>query len=68
MRRQEVIRAAHTLIHVIHHYIETCTPVSYTHLVVVQDRKGRTRDVDEYNRRYDARENEFVMDNDTRCV
>lgn len=33
--------------------------------VVVQDRKGRTRDVDEYNRRYDARENEFVMDNDT---
>ncbi len=33
--------------------------------VVVQDRKGRTRDVDEYNRRYDARDNEFVMDNDT---
>ena len=33
--------------------------------VVVQDRKGKTRDVDEYNRRYDARENEFVMDNDT---
>lgn len=33
--------------------------------VVVQDRKGRTRDVDEYNRRYDARDNDFVMDNDT---
>lgn len=33
--------------------------------VVVQDRRGRTRDVDEYNRRYDARNNEFVMDNDT---
>ena len=33
--------------------------------VVVQDRRGRTRDVDEYNRRYDARDNEFVMDNDT---
>lgn len=33
--------------------------------VVVQDRKGKTRDVDEYNRRYDARDNEFVMDNDT---
>ena len=30
--------------------------------VVVQDRKGRTRDVDEYNRRYDARDNEFVME------
>ena len=27
--------------------------------------KGKTRDVDEYNRRYDARDNEFVMDNDT---
>lgn len=33
--------------------------------VVVQDRKGRTRDVDEYNRRYEARDNEFVMNNDT---
>ncbi|WP_294629352.1 hypothetical protein [uncultured Bacteroides sp.] len=33
--------------------------------VVVKDRKGRTRDVDEYNRRYDALDNEFVMDNDT---
>ena len=27
--------------------------------------QGETRDVDEYNRRYDARENEFVMENDT---
>ena len=33
--------------------------------VVVQDRKGNTRDVDEYNRRYDAKDNEFVLDNDT---
>ena len=33
--------------------------------VVIQDRKGKTRDLDEYNRRYDARNNEFVMENDT---
>lgn len=33
--------------------------------VVIQDRKGNTRDVDEYNRRYDARENDFEMENDT---
>ena len=33
--------------------------------VVIQDRKGNTRDVDEYNRRYDARDNEFAMENDT---
>lgn len=33
--------------------------------VVVQDRKGNTRDVDEYNRRYDARDNDFVMEDDT---
>ncbi len=33
--------------------------------VVIQDRKGNTRDVDEYNRRYDARDNDFEMDNDT---
>ena len=33
--------------------------------VVVQDRKGNTRDVDEYNRRYDSRENDFVMEDDT---
>lgn len=33
--------------------------------VVIQDRKGNTRDVDEYNRRYDSRDNEFAMENDT---
>lgn len=29
--------------------------------IVVRDRKGNTRNVDEYNRRYDARDNEFAM-------
>lgn len=33
--------------------------------VVIKDRKGRTRDVDEYNRRYSSKENSFEMDNDT---
>jgi hypothetical protein len=33
--------------------------------VVVQDRKGNVRDVDEYNRRYNAKDNDFVMENDT---
>ena len=33
--------------------------------VVIQDRKGNTRDVDEYNRRYDARDKDFEMDNGT---
>ena len=33
--------------------------------VVVQDRKGKVRDTDEYNRRYDARDNNFEMENDT---
>lgn len=33
--------------------------------VVVKDSKGNVRDVDEYNRRYDARENDFEVDNDT---
>ncbi len=27
--------------------------------------KGNIRDVDEYNRRYDSRDNDFVMENDT---
>ncbi|MEG2855212.1 hypothetical protein [Bacteroides sp.] len=36
--------------------------------VVVQDRKGKTRDIDEYNRRYEARDNEFVMEDDTLFV
>lgn len=45
----------------------TETPVeehTYT-TVVVKDRKGKTRDVDEYNRRYDSRHNDFSMENDT---
>lgn len=33
--------------------------------VVVKDVKGRVRDVDEYNRRYTSRENNFAMENDT---
>lgn len=33
--------------------------------VVVRDRKGRTRDVDEYNRRYDSRDYAFSQENDT---
>ncbi|WP_455668426.1 hypothetical protein [Phocaeicola sp.] len=33
--------------------------------VVVKDVKGNTRDVDEYNRRYTSRENNFSMENDT---
>lgn len=33
--------------------------------VVVKDFQGRTRDVDEYNRRYTARDNRFSMQNDT---
>lgn len=33
--------------------------------VVVKGRKGNVRDVDEYNRRYDSRKNDFVMKNDT---
>ena len=36
--------------------------------VVVQDKKGNTRDVDEYNRRYDSRDNEFAMENDTLLI
>ncbi|MBW9279622.1 hypothetical protein [Bacteroides fragilis] len=39
--------------------------------VVVQDRKGNKRDmrdVDEYNRRYDAKDNEFAMEDDTLYV
>lgn len=33
--------------------------------VVVKDVKGNMRDVDEYNRRYTSRENNFSMENDT---
>lgn len=33
--------------------------------VVVKDAAGKTRDIDEYNRRYTSRENTFTMENDT---
>lgn len=33
--------------------------------VVVRDKKGNVRDVDEYNRRYSAQKNEFSVKNDT---
>ncbi len=33
--------------------------------VVVRDKKGNVRDVDEYNRRYSAQKNRFSMENDT---
>jgi hypothetical protein len=33
--------------------------------VVVRDRKGNTRDVDEYNRRYTSSQNDFSVENDT---
>lgn len=33
--------------------------------IVVRDRKGNVRDVDEYNRRYTAKENNFALQNDT---
>lgn len=36
--------------------------------VVVQDRQGNARDVDEYNRRFDVRDNEFELDGDTLFV
>lgn len=36
-----------------------------TTTVVVKDRKGNKRSVDEYNRRYTARENDFSVENDT---
>lgn len=36
--------------------------------VVVRDRKGKTRDVDEYNRRYDSRNYDFSQENDTLYV
>ena len=36
--------------------------------VVVRDRKGNRRDVDEYNRRYTSRNNDFTMKNDTLYV
>ena len=33
--------------------------------IVVRDVNGNTRDLDEYNRRYSSRENEFTYENDT---
>ena len=36
--------------------------------VVVRDTKGRTRDVDEYNRRYDSSDYDFSMEDDTLYV
>lgn len=33
--------------------------------VVIRDRNGNTRDVDEYNRRYESRDNDFTVENDT---
>lgn len=36
--------------------------------VVVKDAAGRTRDIDEYNRRYTSRDNTFSMKNDTLYV
>ena len=36
--------------------------------IVVKDRKGNVRDIDEYNRRYDARDNTFSMKNDTLII
>ena len=39
--------------------------VQVTAPVVVRDVNGNTRDLDEYNRRYSSRENEFTYENDT---
>ena len=33
--------------------------------IVVKDVTGKTRDIDEYNRRYTSRDNTFSMQNDT---
>ena len=33
--------------------------------IVVKDRKGNIRDVDEYNRRYDSKDYDFSQENDT---
>ena len=36
--------------------------------IVVKDRKGNIRDVDEYNRRYDSKDYDFSQENDTRYI
>ncbi len=43
----------------------TTTSVSPGTTVVVKDVAGKTRDIDEYNRRYTSRDNTFSMQNDT---
>ena len=43
----------------------TTASVSPGTTVVVKDVTGKTRDIDEYNRRYTSRENTFSMQNDT---
>ncbi len=47
---------------------KTRTNVSTNVPVVVKDRKGNVRNVDEYNRRYDARDNDFKLQDDTLYV
>ena len=46
----------------------TTASVSPGTTVVVKDVTGKTRDIDEYNRRYTSRENTFSMQNDTSKV
>ena len=36
-----------------------------TTTIVVRDRQGKRRDVDEYNRRYESRKYDFAQENDT---
>lgn len=43
----------------------TTASVSPATTVVIKDVTGKTRDIDEYNRRYTSRENTFSMQNDT---
>ena len=43
----------------------TTSSVSPAPAVVVKDVTGKTRDIDEYNRRYTSRENTFSVENDT---
>ncbi|WP_321437822.1 hypothetical protein [uncultured Bacteroides sp.] len=48
--------------------VERHTYVTSDMPVVVRDRQGNARDIDEYNRRYDASENDFEVANDTLYV
>ena len=45
--------------------VYTVPEATATTTVIVKDRKGNKRSVDEYNRRYTARENDFSLENDT---